>query len=101
MKVGFSLTCRPVRGRVTGEGGPVLSRQLTLWSFSLLTLFVSVLVFFSRRCSLVLSSGLCPSFPVTSKIIQKSQCLSAFFFLFLLLFLLFSQATLLYYFASI
>ncbi|KAI8360687.1 hypothetical protein EDC96DRAFT_513078, partial [Choanephora cucurbitarum] len=73
MKVGFSLTCRPVRGRVTGEGGPVLSRQLTLWSFSLLTLFVSVLVFFSRRCSLVLSSGLCPSFPVTSKIIQKKS----------------------------
>ncbi|KAI8353668.1 hypothetical protein EDC96DRAFT_517259 [Choanephora cucurbitarum] len=83
MKVGFSLTCRPVRGRVTGEGGPVLSRQLTLWSFSLLTLFVSVLVFFSRRCSLVLSSGLCPSFPVTSKIIQKKvnvYLLSSLFF---------------------
>ncbi|KAI8327214.1 hypothetical protein EDC96DRAFT_105203 [Choanephora cucurbitarum] len=32
MKVGFSLTCRPVRGRVTGEGGSILSRRFTLWS---------------------------------------------------------------------
>ncbi|KAI8327151.1 hypothetical protein EDC96DRAFT_513388, partial [Choanephora cucurbitarum] len=101
MKVGFSLTCRPVRGRVTGEGGPVLSRQLTLWSFSLLTLFVSVLVFFSRRCSLVLSSGLCFFSSHKQNNPKKSQCLSAFFSLFLLLLLLLSQATLLYYFASI
>ncbi|KAI8326645.1 hypothetical protein EDC96DRAFT_163799 [Choanephora cucurbitarum] len=119
MKVGFSLTCRPVRGRVTGEGGLILSRQLTLRSFAWLTLYTFVLGFALRFVldfalvfipilvlvfALVFFSGFFPLFLLCHK--QKKnkktttkKSMSICFSLSLAFLLL--QATLLYYFISV
>ncbi|KAI8359206.1 hypothetical protein EDC96DRAFT_513826 [Choanephora cucurbitarum] len=76
MKVGFSLTCRPVRGRVTGEGGSILSRRFTLWSLlanSLWSLWLTFYGLFDRLITSLFCSLFCSSFSFTIKNSRKAN----------------------------